>query len=209
MFDFGNSGRRAAHGLLEFTSALDIAISGCGFLHVGLNPPGHTDFGSLTIFCHCPRCKADSGLERWESEYPSEPMQCAVCGFEYSPAATSDRRRTYRFSEVQCMSCFSIIKRADFDPETQDFIADYLAIREREARLRVVNRVIESDRRHPGAIIDSLFEEHEEEMLRKLGDQGCECSLEELRAIMVVMIANARTNSIPLVPCPRCSRALF
>jgi len=58
-------------------------------LEVSLGPPGHTDFGLYTVFPHCPVCKADAGLSRWQHIYPTEPHTCEVCGNTFSPAATA------------------------------------------------------------------------------------------------------------------------
>src|SRR5262249_21328709 len=69
-------------------SALRAAIDWELPLHVAAPPPGHTDFGTYTIFPHCPRCKAAAPLPRWQESYPDEPIDCSVCGHRYSPAAT-------------------------------------------------------------------------------------------------------------------------
>jgi rubredoxin len=58
-------------------------------LHASMTPPGHTDFGHYTIFAHCPRCKAEANIERWQRRYPMETHACHVCGWNYSPAATT------------------------------------------------------------------------------------------------------------------------
>jgi hypothetical protein len=66
-----------------------------GDLYVRLSPPGHSGFGILTIFAHCPRCKAEAPFPRWY-EYPSEPTSCPVCQNVYSPAEThSDQELKY------------------------------------------------------------------------------------------------------------------
>jgi len=76
-----------------FTQAAQIARQQGLRLHVRLAPPGHTDLGFYTVFPHCPNCKAESDLKRWQQHYPTESSACRVCGVKYSPAATtrSDR----------------------------------------------------------------------------------------------------------------------
>jgi hypothetical protein len=77
----------AALGL--FIAATKIARERHVSLHVSMAPPGHTDFGVYTIFPHCPRCKAEANLKRWEYRPPAEPYTCKVCGQVFSPAATA------------------------------------------------------------------------------------------------------------------------
>jgi len=73
--------------LRPFLAALRQASKGQGPLNVRLSAPGHTDFGISTKFAHCPRCKAEAPFPRWQG-YPSDPIICPVCKYEYSPAAT-------------------------------------------------------------------------------------------------------------------------
>ncbi len=82
--------------LHEFLIALDRARSSNTRLFVRLDPPGHIDCGCITTFVHCPRCKAEGPLKRWQSTYPSEPIACPVCGQSYSPAATFSMRLLQR-----------------------------------------------------------------------------------------------------------------
>ncbi len=62
-------------------------------MHVLMAPPGHVDFGWYTIFAHCPRCKAEADLKRWQERYPEDLPACKVCGWQYSPAATASANR--------------------------------------------------------------------------------------------------------------------
>lgn len=74
--------------LAHFLRALDSA-SACNLpLHVDLAAPSHSDMGWTTVFPHCPRCMADAGLKRWQSSYPTEPQECAVCGHVFVPNET-------------------------------------------------------------------------------------------------------------------------
>jgi hypothetical protein len=70
--------------LRYFTTALDAAIRWELPIHVSLAPPGHTDFGTYTIWDHCPRCKADAFLGRRRASL-SEAGECEVCGHTFIP----------------------------------------------------------------------------------------------------------------------------
>jgi hypothetical protein len=75
--------------LLAFVRATKLAREHGLRLHVSMAPPGHTDLGYYSVFAHCPSCKAEADIERWQRRYPSESYACKVCGREYSPAATA------------------------------------------------------------------------------------------------------------------------
>lgn len=79
--------------IAPFLIALQLARDTDVFLHVKLGPPGHADFGWLTTFTHCPHCKVEAPLERWQDKYPDSPIECPVCGQVYSPAQTYSSRR--------------------------------------------------------------------------------------------------------------------
>jgi hypothetical protein len=70
--------------LVEFLSALKIAISYDIPMHVLLAPSGHADFGYITIWPHCPRCKADSPTNKWDEK----EFICPVCNHIYHPWET-------------------------------------------------------------------------------------------------------------------------
>ncbi len=70
--------------LLEFLSALQVAMVYDLPIHVALLPPGHVDFGFHTIFPHCPRCKADPPIGKLDER----EVTCPVCGNIYRPAET-------------------------------------------------------------------------------------------------------------------------
>lgn len=78
----------------DFLAAIDVAEARKLPLHVELAPPGHTDFGVYTVFPHCPFCKAGARTPRWRNRYPSELLECHVCGTRFSPAETASRRKT-------------------------------------------------------------------------------------------------------------------
>ena len=75
--------------LLEFLSALKIAITHDIPMHVALTPSGHADFGFLTTWPHCPRCKADSPLNKWDEK----ECVCATCGNIYFPMETTSMEK--------------------------------------------------------------------------------------------------------------------
>ena len=70
--------------LLEFLSALKIAITHDIPMHVAPAPSGHADFGILTTWPHCPHCKADSPLDKWNEK----EFVCPICGNIYFPTET-------------------------------------------------------------------------------------------------------------------------
>jgi formylglycine-generating enzyme required for sulfatase activity len=69
----------------HFLNALTAAIRWELPVHVALAPLGHTDFGWYTIFPHCPRCKANAPVGRWQESYPTTPHVCQVCGNTFIP----------------------------------------------------------------------------------------------------------------------------
>ena len=77
----------------NFLSAIDVAEARKLPLHVELLPPGHADFGIYTVFPHCPFCKAGARTPRWRQHYPTELLECHVCGTRFSPAETASRRK--------------------------------------------------------------------------------------------------------------------
>jgi formylglycine-generating enzyme required for sulfatase activity len=79
--------------VLQFLAALRAAIDWELPLHVEMAPPGHTDFGFYNVFRHCPRCKADAPVARWQESYADEVIDCKVCGHRYNPAATHKREQ--------------------------------------------------------------------------------------------------------------------
>ena len=93
-------------GLSEFQTVLGTVLSDDGKRYrteVSLHPPGHFDFDVYTTFPHCPRCKAEADLPRWSSPYPTEAMDCRVCGNRFIPAETYKMNAQWR-SGV-CDSC--------------------------------------------------------------------------------------------------------
>jgi formylglycine-generating enzyme required for sulfatase activity len=69
----------------HFLKALEAAVRWELPVHVTLAPLGHTDFGMYTVFPHCPRCKANAPVGRWQESYPTEPHQCRACGHTFIP----------------------------------------------------------------------------------------------------------------------------
>jgi len=72
-------------GSIHFIHALKAAINWELPLHVSLAPLGHTDLGWYTVFPHCPRCKANAPVGRWQEEFPSETVACEVCEHLFNP----------------------------------------------------------------------------------------------------------------------------
>jgi formylglycine-generating enzyme required for sulfatase activity len=71
--------------VVHFLNALRAAIDWELPVHVALAPLGHTDFGWYTVFPHCPRCKANAPVGRWQEQFSSEPYECQVCGNVFNP----------------------------------------------------------------------------------------------------------------------------
>ena len=90
--------------LLEFLSALKVAITRAIPMHVALAPSGHADLGFITTWPHCPRCKADSPLDNWDEK----EFVCPVCGSIYSPLETMSEEKDPIISELE---------KLDFDEE--------------------------------------------------------------------------------------------
>jgi hypothetical protein len=77
----------------EFIRALTDSIVTGERLNVELSPPGHVDMGWVTTFVHCPRCKAEGPVKRWQESYSEDPLECTACGCSYAPAATHSVER--------------------------------------------------------------------------------------------------------------------
>jgi formylglycine-generating enzyme required for sulfatase activity len=69
----------------HFLKALEAAVRWELPVHVSLAPLGHTDLGWYTVFPHCPQCKANAPVGRWQESYPKEPHECRVCGHTFVP----------------------------------------------------------------------------------------------------------------------------
>jgi rubredoxin len=81
---------RFPHNLRDFSRfdrALIAAMEHDIPLLVEMTPPGHTDFGHITTFAHCPTCRAAAPVEKWKKIRPFQHV-CTVCGHEYNPAST-------------------------------------------------------------------------------------------------------------------------
>jgi hypothetical protein len=79
--------------LSSLIAAIDRAETRDLQLHVAMHPLGHADLGDYTVFPHCPFCKANAQLPRWERQYPTQLHTCRVCGTRFSPAETSTVER--------------------------------------------------------------------------------------------------------------------
>jgi Zn ribbon nucleic-acid-binding protein len=69
----------------HFLAALKAAAQWNLPLHVSMFPPGHVDFGWHTVFPHCPRCKAETSLDRWQENYSKDTYNCKTCGHVFIP----------------------------------------------------------------------------------------------------------------------------
>ena len=82
-----------AADLRAFARATELVEANGLPLFVHMATPGHVDLGFHTTFPHCPMCKAEANLKRWQRKYPVELRACDVCGTVYSPAATASSER--------------------------------------------------------------------------------------------------------------------
>ena len=85
--DFLKEGWSRDDRVVKFANALKIAKSEQKSLEVELDPSGHADFGLVTIFPHCPKCKlrVSSSFLPPDSD---EEMACTLCGTHFSPKST-------------------------------------------------------------------------------------------------------------------------
>jgi Zn ribbon nucleic-acid-binding protein len=93
--------------IAPFLASLQIAGEGTLPLNVSLEPPGHVDFGWYTVFAHCPRCKVESPIERWQETIPTELIECGICGQVYSPADTFSRSE-FQLPEIEKSAAGSV-----------------------------------------------------------------------------------------------------
>lgn len=122
-----------SRGLDKFLGALTCSQETGVELHVVLPPPGHIDFGIVTNYVHCPRCKAEGLFERWQQDsYPKEDVACHVCGYLYSPAATYSSRREREFlgASILCNACGQQIATSSFPEEELDALEAQVECRE-------------------------------------------------------------------------------
>jgi hypothetical protein len=116
----GEPSRNALHtericsDLRAFVLATEISQRENLPLHVSMIPPGHVDLGFYTIFAHCPNCKAEANLKRWQRRYPRELYTCRVCGRQYLPAATASREKMGGFDRDSLRQLLGGARFTDF-----------------------------------------------------------------------------------------------
>jgi Zn ribbon nucleic-acid-binding protein len=133
----------------EFIRALAKSAETGERLHVELTPPGHVDFGWLTTFVHCPRCKAEGPVERWQQTYSEEPLDCPVCGFSYQPALTHSSERGLFAETVRCPACQAIHRVKDFPDDVIQVLEARHEFDASNEELGWLRRVEEFYQRHP------------------------------------------------------------
>jgi hypothetical protein len=143
--------------LQEFLAALDHAIKTGEPLNVSLAPPGHVDLGWSTTFVHCPRCKAEGPVERWQHRYTDVPITCPTCGCSYSPAATYSCERDYFAESVACTECGASTRIKDFPQEDIRKLEDHHYYHSFSEEMAWLRRVASFYKRHPDAKIKSHF----------------------------------------------------
>jgi Zn ribbon nucleic-acid-binding protein len=135
--------------LEEFTRALADSAETGEQMHVALSPPGHVDFGWITTFVHCPRCKAEGPVERWQEAYPDDPLECPVCGHSYIPSATYSSERELFAETVACPSCGAVHRVRDFSDNEIQILEDHHTYEASKEELGWLRRVEAFYRRHP------------------------------------------------------------
>ncbi len=139
-----------AKHIQDFVRALADSVETGEPLGVELAPPGHIDFGWITTFVHCPRCKAEGPVKRWQETYSQDVLECPVCRYSYSPAATYSTERELFAETVQCPSCQAVHRVRDFSDDEIQILEDRHAFEASRDELSWLRRVEEFYRRHPG-----------------------------------------------------------
>jgi hypothetical protein len=119
-------------------------------LHVELTPPGHVDLGWVTTFVHCPRCKAEGPVERWQQTYSDDLIECRICGHVYSPAATHSSERDLFAEIVRCPACQTEHRVRNFPDEIIQALEDRHNFDDFKEELGWLRRIEEFYQRHPG-----------------------------------------------------------
>jgi hypothetical protein len=157
-----------------FVQAIDLSLNRNLNLHVKLGAPGHSDFGYLTTFPHCPFCKAAANVGRWKRKYPTELKTCEVCGTRFSPAETA------------------VVKRDDYD---RDDLRKILG-QERFARFAIEYLIANGATKSEAEAITAETERAEAERMEKLRI-GWERAKRERKYVSEVVLAG-----LPRVPAP-------
>ncbi|HEX5446786.1 MAG TPA: hypothetical protein VFW87_23410 [Pirellulales bacterium] len=147
--DVASSSPAYRRSLGRFLSALQCACDTREPMAIELSPPGHVDFGWHTVFVHCPRCKAEGPLERWQESYPVEPIECPVCGHGYSPAATHSSEPYYFAESVTCPACNLRFRVKEFGERDIKLLEDHYYYRQFRVELSWLLRVAAFYDRHP------------------------------------------------------------
>jgi len=135
--------------LSEFIDALKRAGETGGELNVELASPGHVDLGWITTFVHCPRCKAEGPVDRWQERYSQEPINCPVCGNTYSPAETYNSERIYFAQSVICIECNTSFRIKEFSEAEIAILENHHYYHEALDELVWLRRVADFYKRHP------------------------------------------------------------
>jgi hypothetical protein len=136
--------------LEEFMRALAESADTGEPLHVELTPPGHIDLGWVTTFVHCPRCKAEGAVERWQQTYSDDLMECRICGHFYSPAATHSSERDLFAEIVRCPACQTENRVRDLPDDIILQLEERHNFDRFKEELVWLHRVEEFYQRHPG-----------------------------------------------------------
>ncbi len=94
----------------QFLAALQHARKEGWAVRVELLPPSRRELDIVTIFPHCPRCRASALDQRWQQPVPTALQTCSTCGTRFSPAEHTKRWR----SSKQSRSLLSLLGEEAF-----------------------------------------------------------------------------------------------
>lgn len=172
------SGDPLDNDLRHFLAALRVAIDRDLPLHVSMNAPGHGEGDYLTIFAHCPRCKAGERLifnEDWQNRDRQQPIICHVCHQTYVPAETghhesidasawtaNDLRSNLTPSQMESFTRSFLAHRGSTPEQIEDILdrendgplrRRILDLRRRQAQMRKGLSKSHSASKHPGTVL--------------------------------------------------------
>jgi transposase-like protein len=178
--------------LNDFVKALERSRSANIPIHVNVTPPGHTDLGWHTIFSHCPRCKAEAPVKRWQRKYRTEEIECAICGASYSPAKTHsskrdkwDRRELRDIlgqAEFENLAVRCLIVQGASDSEAAEIVRKH---EERECARREegAQRIAEAER-HDRFVESVIYHGLKNLNTEKEGESGWLCSAADTEQVL-------------------------
>ena len=128
--------------LKTFRDGLRLAQEQGVTVHVELSAPRRQVLDLLTVFPHCPACRASALDQPWQRPYPNALQTCSVCGVDYSPSETASSQRMasaesnlYRLlgpDAYRDLSLSFLRRRACSAAESEDLVASVIKTIEEE-----------------------------------------------------------------------------